>query len=78
MSVWLLTGTSEGDRERDVELAACEVVGDCVLDVVDICDPVVAAYVRDVEEVEDVEGYHDTAEVTPEVVGAYAVGWCSD
>ena len=35
----------ETGREADVELAAGEVVGDGVLDVVDVGDPVVAAHV---------------------------------
>lgn len=42
----------EIDGEADVELAAGEVVGDGVLDVVDVCHPIVAAYIADVKEVE--------------------------
>ena len=45
----------ERGREADVELAAGEVVGDGILDVVDVGDPVVAAHVGDVHEVEHVE-----------------------
>ena len=61
----------EAGGEADVELAAGEVVGDGVLDVVDVGDPVVAAHVGDVHEVEAVEAKPDFLEVTQEsAVGA--------
>ena len=53
----------EGGGEADVELAAGQVVGDGVLDVVDVGDPVVAAHVADVHEVEAVEAEPDLLEV---------------
>lgn len=36
-------GWSEAERESDVKLAASEIIRDCVLEIVDVRDPIVAA-----------------------------------
>lgn len=68
----------ESYRERDVELAACQVVWYGVLQVVDVGDPVAAAHVGDAEQVEHVEAYADVLEMTPEIIGTDAVSRRSD
>ena len=54
---------SEAEGEADVELAAGEVVGDGILDLVHVGYPVVAAHVGDVEQVEHVHAKPDVLEV---------------
>ena len=63
----------EFDGEADVELSTGEIVGYGVLDIIDICHPIIAADVGNVKEVEAVETQHDAAEMTPEVVRAYTI-----
>lgn len=59
----------ETEGEADVELAAGEVVGDGVLDLVHVGHPVVAAHVGNVEEVEHVHAYPDVLEVAQQAGG---------
>lgn len=47
-------------------MTAGEVVGDGVLYVVDVGNPIVAAHIRDVEEVENVDAYPSFFEVAQE------------
>ena len=66
-------GGLEFEDEAEVELATCQVIGDGILDVVDVCNPVITAYVGDVEEVENIKCQCDVLEMTPEVVRAHPV-----
>ena len=54
---------SECRREADIDLAAGQVVGDSILDIVHVGDPVVAAHVRDVHQVEAVQSQPDLLEM---------------
>ena len=51
----------------EVDLATCEIVGDSILEIVYICDPIVTADIRDIEHVEKIYPYSQTFEVSPEV-----------
>ena len=62
----------------DVELSTCQIVRDGVLNIVDVCYPVVTADIRYIKQVKDVHSDCDILEVSPEVIGAYAVCRCSD
>ena len=59
-------------------MAARQVVGDCILDIVDIGHPIIAADVAHIEEIEAVKSDDDTLEVAPEIVGPYPFRGCSD
>lgn len=65
----MVVGSLERYRKVDVELSAGQVVGHGVLYLVDVGNPVVAAYVRHVEQVEDVDANPDAFEFSQEVVG---------
>ena len=61
---------SEINGQTDIELTACEIVGNGILDIVYIGDPVIGCDVGDVEQVEHIESEPYTLEVTLESVAA--------
>jgi len=63
----------EAGAQAHVELAAGQVVGDGVLGVVDVGDPVVAAHVGDVHQVEAVQTEPDFLEVAEQAAGGAVV-----
>ena len=63
----------EAGAQAHVELAAGQVVGDGVLGVVDVGDPVVAAHVGDVHQVEAVQTEPDFLEVAEQTAGGAVV-----
>ena len=65
---------SEFHAQAYVELSSCKVIRNCILYIVDVCDPVIAAHIRDVEQVEYIESDNDALEVAPEIVGTDTVG----
>ena len=67
---------SEFNRQTHIELAACQIVWNSILDVVDIRNPVITADVADIKEIEAIQSYDYAFEMTPEIVWAPSIGWC--
>ena len=65
--------SSECNRKTYIELPARQIVWYGILDVVDVGNPIIAADVGKVKQVENVDANPDTLEMPPEIVGAYPV-----
>ena len=68
------TSPSEFHAQTHIELPSRQIIRHCILDIVDVGNPVIAAHIGDVEEIEDINTDHYTLEMSPEIIRPHAIG----
>ena len=66
------------NREPHIKLTSRQIIRDGILDIVDIRDPIVAAYIGDIKKIEHIHTENDTLEMPQEIFWRFLIGRSSD